>query len=323
MSDSLVFNHHSLPYQSPRQAAEAMPEFLKICLKASRLGLKTVLMDQEQDTHWFRLELAPGYFWQNWHNETMARGELKEQVTAFRSIATQPLFASNDASSDLALFDVCEVSSGQPYPVLRVAAWYGAPITSFPTRRPWNDSPVDVIVHTVNELGEHECASNIVNLHSLAVLSSVETDLIATRSAAIRSGKDIWNNHEELFPNLEFCGKVQGQLCSWSHRISILKQVRNALDCLDKFSEQWQEGQFQDYSHDTLRSLGLTQEVTGESISCFNDPKRRAERTFYLNNGYPEYFENHIKLAHGFGLHFFANAKDKAIYIGYIGPHLS
>jgi len=224
VNNCLIFNHHSLPLSSPSQVAQAMPEFLKICLKANRLGLKTILLDQGQDTHWFRLELAPNYFWQNWHDEIAVRGELREQVRAFRRIATQqPLFATENADSDLALFDACEMSSAQSYSALRAAAWYGAPLTSFPTRQPWDNSPVAVVIYTVDERGEHEHTTTIINLYSLAVLSAAEADLIAARDAAIRSGKDIWNRHEELFPNLEFCGKVQSQLYSWGHQSSPFK----------------------------------------------------------------------------------------------------
>ena len=324
MNDCLVFNHHSLPLSSPSQAAEVMPEFLKVCLKASRLGLKTLLLDQGQDTSWFRLELSPGYFWQDWHNQHGVNSELREQIRAFRSIATrQPLFTSEDANSDLALFEVFEASSGQPYSVLTAAAWYGLAITSFPTRQPWNDSPVRVTIHTVDDAGENERTDNIVNLYSLAVLSSIEAELVSLRNASIRSGRSIWEKREELFIHLKFCGEVQRQLCSWTHQISILQQAHNALDCLNTFSEQWQASIYQDYSHNALHSLGLTQEVSGESDSCANNPKRRNERTFYLDNGYPAYFENHIKLSHGFRLHFFADSKNKTIHVGYIGPHLS
>ena len=276
MNNCLIFNHHSLPFQSPSLAVEAMPEFLKVCLRASRLGLKTLLLDEGQDTNWFRLELSPGYFWQDWHNESAVKSELREQVSAFRRIATrQPLFAGEDVNSDLALFDVFEASTGQPYSVLRAAAWYDLAITSFPTRQPWNNSSVQVNIHIMDVAGEHKRTDNIVNLHSLAVLSSIEAELVLLRNAPIRSGKAIWDKREELFRQLEFCGEVQSQLYSWSHQISILHQAHNALDCLNTFVEQWRAGVYQDYSHYALQSLGLTQEVSGESNSCANNPKRR------------------------------------------------
>ena len=67
MKQLLVFNHHSLPFKSKEDADSAIPEFIKICLKANNLGLTTILFNEDIDHKWFRLLLAPNYYWQDWH----------------------------------------------------------------------------------------------------------------------------------------------------------------------------------------------------------------------------------------------------------------
>jgi len=71
-----------------------------------------------------------------------------------------------------------------------------------------------------------------------------------------------------------------------------------------------------------LRNEGLSHKVSSESESVGNDPSLRKLREFWLPNGYKAYFENHIKIARGYRIHFFPNKETKSIYVGYIGKHL-
>jgi hypothetical protein len=319
----LIFNHHSLPYESVEPINDAVNEFLKICLKARRLGYPIILMDENQDVNWFRIELAPGYFWQDWYNETGNRGQLKEQVRAFRSIVTRkPLFTPDLDGSDLALFDVREQISGLCLPALRAAAWYNFPLASFPTRSPWNQSPVSIIIETLTDEIQKKTGS-ILNFYSISFLNSIEHQLLQQRNALIQDSRTLWEQRLLNYPNLEFCGKLPSQLQNWSSLPSILNQAIQAFDVLQKFAEQWKNGLHDNYSHETLLKLGLTQEVSGESSSVSNNSSKKEERMFYLSNGYKKYFENHIKLSHGFRIHFYADSKDRKVYVGYIGPHLT
>lgn len=325
MSDRLIFNHHSLPYLSSEQAVAAMPEFLAICLKASRLGFRTILLDEGLDVKWFRIQLAPGYYWQDWYNVTNRNGADRELIRRFLSISTtSPLFSCEDIGTDLELFDVNEANSTESLSALRAAAWYDLPMVSYPTRIPWGQNPVFTDAMTLDSVGDlrHERRA-IVNWFSLSTLAQAEAKLREEREVAVRSGSELWSNRDSLFAYLQFCGSAPTQLQNWSHRLSILSQVRSALSALSRFAEQWQASEIAEYSHDSLRSVGISYPVSGESPSVHNMPSKRAEREFWLNKGRKELFENHIKLSHGFRVHFFPDPGTREIHIGYIGPHLT
>jgi len=275
----LIFNHHCLPYEPGASVGDAVVEFLKICLKAQRLGFPVIRMDTGVDETWFRIELAPGYFWQDWYNETGRHGRLKEQVRAFRSIATRkPLFPSDLGGSDVELFDVREPESGQRLSALRAAAWYDWPLVSFPTRGPWNQSPVPVIIETLGGNSIQQQPANLLNFHSLVFLDLIENQLLHRRNATIKTGRALWDRRLANYPDLEFCGKSPSQLQNWTALISILSQVQESLDILQKFAEEWRIGRIDGYSHAALASLGLTQEVSGESSSVLGHTCRCSVR---------------------------------------------
>jgi hypothetical protein len=69
MTPCLVFNHHSLPFATVNDADNAIPDFFKVCIRSQNVGLATIIVDGIVDRNWFRLELAEGYFWQDWHGK--------------------------------------------------------------------------------------------------------------------------------------------------------------------------------------------------------------------------------------------------------------
>jgi hypothetical protein len=319
----LVFNYHCLPYDSIGPINNAVIEFLKICLKTYQFGFTVILIDENIDANWFRVELAPGYFWQDWYNQANKDSKLVDQIRAFRAIATKkPFFPIELIGSDLELFDVREPISGKRLSALRAASWFDSPLVSFPTRCPWNQSPIEIIKETIENGKIQEQSGMLINLYSIAYLASIEQKLLQMRNDLIHSGRALWEQRSVFYPNLEFCGKAPIQLKTWSALPKVLSQVQRSLDILQTFAELWKEGKVKQYSHQCLKDCGLPSEVTGESLTVYNHPDKRECRMFYLPSGNKEYFENHIKLSHGYRIHFFPNPNDKKVYIGHVGPHL-
>jgi hypothetical protein len=321
----MVFNHHSLPFDSVGSADKALPDFLRVCIRAQNIGLSTLLVDESVDKDWFRLKLCDRYFWQDWHGKKQAQGNraAKDLIRTFRSIATrQPFFSMEDIENNVDLFEV-SLDVDSSFAALRAGAWHEAPLTSFPTRSPWTGSPLTLTVETLDITGEIVIEKlDLLNFFSLKSFDLHVDTLCAKRNALIHSGKEVFNRRETFFPNLIFCGKAPQQLNNWSASQTLLDQVKESLTILNRFCEIWADGTIKVYSHGALRELGLNHKVSGESDTVLNNPRLKGEREFWLPQGRKEIFENHIKLNKGFRLHFFSDPQSKQIYVGYIGPHL-
>ena len=323
MTDCLVFNHHSLPFDQSDIAERAVPDFLKTCIEARNVGLKTILVDREVDRFWYRMELAPGFFWQNWY-EHHQDDEHRDIIRAFRSIATQsPFFNVDDIADGADLFET-SLDGCKDYSAVTAAAWHQSPLVSFATREPWDLSPLLVTIIRMNPSTaeiENEDAE-IQNFYNSSILSQYLPDLLSARNSSLESGKEIVHRFDEFYPALSLCGKTVQQLNNWSASLTVLDQVKESLTVLNTFSSKWQSNQIVEYISDTLTDLGLSFQVSGESRTVRNNPRLRREREFWLPSGRQEYFEQHIKLSLGYRLHFFPDSETQQIYVGYIGPHL-
>ena len=322
MNQLLVFNHHSLPFNSKEKAFSAVPEFLKICLRANNLGLSTILIDDSVDQNWFRLQLAEGCYWQDWYNQNN-NDRQKDLIRAFRSVKTrQPFFSSSDIAEGLELFEVT-LNDAKNYSAFQAAVWHESPITSFPTHAPWNTSPIPVEVNEINEDGKLiSNKSDIANIYSMTIIDMLESGLLNERKESIKSGKEILERKKEICPLVDFCGKAQEHLVSGSFSKTILEQVKDSIIGLNSFCEKWNTGVFDKYSHENLRKAGLNHKVSGESPTVLQNHTLKSEREFWLPYGSKELFENHIKIAKGIRIHFYPDPKNKKIYVGYIGSHL-
>ncbi|XCN72553.1 MAG: hypothetical protein Q3M24_20025 [Candidatus Electrothrix aestuarii] len=324
MSHPLVFNHHSLPLNSADDIHPAISEFLKISLGAHRIGFTVILVDETIDKAWFRLELTQGYFWKDWHDQQSNDPQTKDLIRSFRRIATQqPLFLSQDYADDVELFDVRLPGTKKNVPALKAAAWHESPLLSFPTRPPWTDSPIPVLVEKMADDGEIvNSTEELRNLYSIAQLEKEKPELQEKVQSQIRSGKELLEQARTVYPCLCFCGKSEEQLRTWSYSSSLLEVVKDALNVLNTFVEYWHDGRIAGYTHDELHRLGLKNKVSGESESVRNNPKLRKAREFYLPTGEKTFFEYHVKFPRGIRLHFFIKPEIHTVFIGYIGEHL-
>ncbi|MCP4137424.1 MAG: hypothetical protein GY754_41035 [bacterium] len=327
MNEIFVFNHHSLPFETSQAANESIPEFIKICHSArNSIGLKTILVDETIDNSWFRIELSKGYYWQDWFNLNKKEDSvLKEEIQAFRSIATQsPLFKKEDIGGDLEHFDTREKITNEYLTAIKAAAWYKTPLCSFPTQAPWDSNPLEICIETLDDEGSLvEKDDTLLNIYNLSVWNTVKQDLINIRNENLKNGKQLWAQRKTLFPHLIFCGNTSSQFQRWSYGTGIYSQAREALTCLNNYAEGMKTGAIKGYSHDSLRDSGLSFKVTGESKTVKQDPRLRKEREFNLpSNGEKKFFENHVKLSSGFRIHFFPEPSGGIIYIGHVGPHL-
>lgn len=324
MSNGIVLNHHSLPFASKEDADNGLLAFftvLKVCRTA---GLKILLVDEDQDKSLMGLELANGYYVRNWFASASKIGELTDWCRFIKSLETkQPLFETVDIES---VGDALEVglpgeTSGKP--VLLAAFYFETFLASFTALAAWANSHVKVWVFELDATPEQRDEA-LLNLSDSASLGAHGDELKQRRNALLSSAKDIWLQRAGLFPHLTLLpNQIGTSLQGWSARQDVLLKARDALNVLESFTEKWLAGEYVEYRHEYLRDLGLAAEVSGESDSVANDPKKKKERMFWLDDGRQVYCENHIKLPDGYRLHFYADAANKRIYVAYLGPHLT
>ncbi|WP_252178013.1 hypothetical protein [Endozoicomonas sp. 4G] len=326
MSQVLVFNHHSLPFDSLSTARSAVPEFIRVTIQCRHYGYNLMLLDESVDPDWFQMQLAPGYVWRNWYDEACSDSDLKEVVRAFRSLKTrQPLLTAADLEQIGYCREVGLKEDSTALPALLACHIYDSFLISFPSCEKWKKSELQAWVLDLDESHDDLSKAEVLlrNIFSFKSLEFHKSALELRRTEQLTTGRKLWSQRKEFFYGLEFIGDFGSQLKAWGHRVDILSKVRDALLCINDFVLRWRAGEFTDYQHEHLATCGLAAKVSGESPSVNNDPKKRKEREFWLPKGIKVNCQNHVKLPDGYRLHFYPESSEKTIYIAYLGPHLT
>ena len=324
MSNGIVLNHHSLPFASKEDADNGLLAFFNVLKVCRTAGLKILLVDEGQDKSLMGLELSKGYYVRNWFASASKVAELTDWCRFLKSLETkQPLFETVDIESVGDTVEVGLPEEGSGKPVLLAAFYFETFLASFTALAAWANSHIKVWVLDLDATPEQRDEA-LLNLSDSASLGVHGDELKQRRNALLSSAKDIWLQRADLFPHLTLVpNQIGTSLQGWSARQDVLLKARDALNVLESFSDKWLAGEYVEYRHEYLRDLGLAAEVSGESDSVANDPKKKKERMFWLDDGRQVYCENHIKLPDGYRLHFYADASNKRIYVAYLGPHLT
>lgn len=324
MSNGIVLNHHSLPFASKEDADNGLLAFftvLKVCRTA---GLKILLVDDDQDKSLMGLELANGYFVRNWFASAGKVAELADWCRFLKSLETkQPLFETVDIESVGDTVEVGLPEEGSGKQVLLAAFYFETFLASFTALAAWANSHIKVWVFELGATPEQR-GETLLNLSDSVSLGVHGDELKQRRNALLKTAKDIWLQRADLFPHITLLpNQIGTSLQGWSARQDVLLKARDALNVLESFSDKWLADEYVEYRHEYLRDLGLAADVSGESDSVNNDPKKKKERMFWLDDGRHVYCENHVKLPDGYRLHFYADSANKRIYVAYLGPHLT
>ncbi|MCG6307294.1 hypothetical protein K6U49_01460 [Vibrio alginolyticus] len=319
-----MLNHHSLPFASKEDADNGLLAFftvLKVCRTA---GLKILLVDDDQDKSLMGLELANGYFVRNWFASASKVAELADWCRFLKSLETkQPLFETVDIESVDDTVEVGLPEEGSGKQVLLAAFYFETFLASFTALAAWANSHIKVWVFELDATPEQR-GETLLNLSDSVSLGVHGDELKQRRNALLKTAKDIWLKRADLFPHITLLpNQIGTSLQGWSARQDVLLKARDALNVLESFSDKWLADEYVEYRHEYLRDLGLAAEVSGESDSVNNDPKKKKERMFWLDDGRHVYCENHVKLPDGYRLHFYADSANKRIYVAYLGPHLT
>ncbi len=171
----------------------------------------------------------------------------------------------------------------------------------------WDCSYVDLDVISIDE---DDKKIKIVHASRKEHLQN-HIDWIKNRIHSNIDGRALWNQKDDLFPNLQFCSSVKNQLQSLSIGNLMLSPVTKRLFELQKYSESWTEGNFD------AKKLSKT---TPESEATLQ--KYSQEHTFTCPDGENRIFSWHVRLTPLAWRIYFYPEQPQKIIIGYIGNHL-
>lgn len=182
----------------------------------------------------------------------------------------------------------------------------------FPSAPHWNRHQVTVSFREL--LSDESIEEDSEEIDHLAC--SIHADPICKRHRARHLDNNkpdyLWDNHQEIFPNLIFGRDVKNHLRTSSNRLQAIVKV---LARLEHSARDWK---------DRGGPVPLwKKEVRNESHGVRNDPELRRERRFRSRDGNPRYFFLHA----GFGgpsgrIHLRVDPERREVEIGYIGKHL-
>ncbi len=122
----------------------------------------------------------------------------------------------------------------------------------------------------------------------------------------------LWDNRQEIFPNLIFGQDVKNHLKS---SLSDIRFIVPALLDLEHSARDWKE--------DKGRPAPLwKRKVTDESDQVKNNPTLRRERRFRSHDGTPQDFFWHARFGSSGRIHLRLDPEHWEVEIGYIGKHL-
>lgn len=309
MRPELVLNELSLePYAADiPEGRKRIADLLDTVRAAASVGFSRVLRTKA-DIH--GALLAPEYPLSRWRNDLGVDRDLR---LYFTTVATRSPFLAElpGVQGDLLIRDF--QLDGQDAEGLGVAFILEALAVSFPSAERWAAPEIQIRMNYLDD--ENLVFDDVRVLHASTSQHALghREWLHAHLLESVLNGHDLWERRAELFPRLRFCGSVEDQLNGIGGGEPILSQIVKRLSEMNRYCESWNEGGFD--------ANQLPCKTTPESASTLE--KYGASRVFRCPDGIDRTFSWHVRLTPAARrIQFIADAVEKTILIGHIGPHL-
>lgn len=255
--------------------------------------------------------LAPDYPLQRWLNDSQVD---REEQRFIKTLVTKAPFSQDVLNTEVQAIETnvgsCEFRyQGEQAIGLGVACILDIIPVSLTSKPCWDCSYLDLDVIRIDEDDEkitivHASRKQHLQDH----IEWIKTRLLT----GIRDGTTLWNNKDELFPNLQFCDSVGEQLQNLRVGDVMLSPIEKKLFDLQEYAATWVAGAFD-----------------SDKIACKATPESEAtlkqysqDRTFTCPDGQERVFSWHVRLTPlAWRIHFDPSQSGK-IVIGYIGRHL-
>jgi len=255
--------------------------------------------------------LAPDYPLQRWLNDSEVD---REEQRFIKALVTKAPFSQDVLNTEVQAIETnvgsCEFQyQGEQAIGLGVACILDIIPVSLTSQPCWDCSYLDLDVIRIDEDDEkitivHASRKQHLQDH----IEWIKTRLLT----GIRDGVTLWNNKDELFPNLQFCDSVGEQLQNLRVGDVMLSPIEKKLFDLQKYASTWVGGAFD--------SDKIACKATPESEVTLKQYSQA--RTFTCPDGQERVFSWHVRLTPlAWRIHFDPSQSGK-IVIGYIGCHL-
>jgi hypothetical protein len=221
--------------QSPEQVNETMEEFVGLLrhLRKRRGDVSLVTMVKRED-----LELAQGYYVSQWINAKPRNRDLWRVVQGIRNRSPiADVFPHDDALGSEYTWNGLEAKG------LQAAHRTDGLLVSILTDSVWDTSWVDAMCMELSEETDGSFDSYAVRQRHAAKPSHMGPHDDWTGQVgltALRTGAEIWEARADLYPNLEFLPRVEGQLRDlipeWV--LPVANRLRTLQDAVGKWDPQ-------------------------------------------------------------------------------------
>ena len=277
-------------------------------LVADRVVQKSLRMSQGINETW----CLPDYSLWDAFNGLRESGFRDEYLLLVRLATKVPLLSETDEDVK-DRFRACEeqtLPQGDGEPLVFCAIVDGIAI-GFPSQPAWDRDRMTV---SFNELLPDESIQETTEEVDQLTRAEHAGPICERHRGRIRAGSNpvtLWENREEVFPNLVFGPGVEANLKECANQFQTI--VGKLVD-LDLSAGEWRvEGG---------PAPPWKTTVTPESKRLMANPELSQARIFLSSLGTREMFEWHARFGSGGRIHLRFDPQSREVEIGYIGPHL-
>ena len=304
----LVFNELSLTDAAPdATTAKQYLDDLSEILLDQRIAARRVLVTPPC---FRRTEVSAGYSVGRWLAD-YGRGDVdrrrRMQFLLDRSMAYETCVSSDDIESA----DIEYKCHGRASRGLPTALLIDGLAVSLQSHGEWDQASIHLEKCWIQDEQIQTLVQEVDHASRTDHLSDHGEWLNRTQTPAPTSGTELWKERASLFPSLDFCESVEGQVRELLGGEPRFKAVVRGLRDLESYCKGWITGNF---------DIKALIRASGESVSTLN--MYSEERKFRCPDGQYRLFEWHVKRGESTRIHFFDVPAQKRILVGYVGGHL-